>query len=530
MHTVFRRTLLPAAVILVLALSLHAPGFVVTDADGYYHLRHAWVYATEGPLAHAFPWVQASAIRAEAADLWYGFHLLLVPLTWLTDPAQAIRVGAFGVTGGALGLAFLALRRLGAAMPLGWTALLAVASADLAFRLTMLRPHALSLGAVLWLFALLHAPEPADRRGSPAWLPAFLVAGLLAWMHLALAWVAVVVLVAAALATAVLTRAMPAWRPACGLLGGLVAGWLARPRPLGAARLAWIQVVEFQRAKARGAIQVGHELLPLDLPLFVSQLAPLALAAAGTATLLLASRPRRTHPAPSAATWSALALSAAFLTLGFASARRATEFFVGFTVLFLARAWSDLARADAPVRRRAAAPAWNRRSVTTAALAILVAFCALRALPVVREYRRLVSFHFAPERFRQTGAWLAEHAAGQVAFNAHWDRFAQLFCWNPRTYYINGMDPIFEYAVSPRLHGIHHLLSVDAIETFVTPEGRRRAGIDKDLRTLLAEDFGARWIVTEGQRTPRLVQYLSSAPEFERAFAAGDELVFRIRR
>jgi hypothetical protein len=530
MMSAVKRLALHLVALVALALALHAPDFTVTDTDGYYHLRHAWVYRTAGLLHSDFPWTQQSVIHKFGGDLWYGFHLLLVPLTWLTDLVQAIHVGAFAVTCGALVLFYLALKRLDATMPLGWAVALAVASADLAFRLTMLRPHALSLGLVLLLYALLAAPpKPNDAPPSREWLPLLALSALLAWLHLALVWIPILVLVVVAALTLLLERRLVPLPRMLGLLGGLLVGWFVRPAPLGAARLAWIQVVEFQRAKGLGAIQVGHELQPLDAATFVAQLLPLALVAAIGVVIAFASSPA---PAQRARLWSAFLLAAGFLTLAFASARRATEFFVGFALLFVAQVATALVQPAQPTPRRKHAPAAassTTRTAVTVLLVVGIAFGALRSWPVMREYKRLVTYHFAPERMRDTGAWLAEHATGQVVLNVRWDRFGQLFFWNPKSYYINGMDPIFEYAFDPRIHGINFLLAADAVDAFATEEGRRRMHIDKDLRRLVLEDFGSKFLVTERTLTPKLVQLLSATAGFEKVYEAGDEVVFGVR-
>src|SRR5438874_6119855 len=93
-----RRVVMAGVVVVAIAASLHRALLPrVVDADAFYHLKHAWVYRTGGLLQTAFPWTQYSAIRREAADLWYGFHVLLLPLTF-GDLVTGLRVGAFLVT------------------------------------------------------------------------------------------------------------------------------------------------------------------------------------------------------------------------------------------------------------------------------------------------------------------------------------------------------------------------------------------------------------------------------------------------
>ena len=73
------------AAVAVFAAAIHARLHSPADADSYYHVRHARLYLTGGVLQTAFPWAQYSVIRTHAADLWYGFHVLLLPLASLDD-------------------------------------------------------------------------------------------------------------------------------------------------------------------------------------------------------------------------------------------------------------------------------------------------------------------------------------------------------------------------------------------------------------------------------------------------------------
>jgi len=86
------------------------------DADSFYHVRHAWLYRRGGVFQTAFPWAQYSVIKTYAADLWYGFHVLLLPLTSFDDLVKGISIGAYVTMVLTLGLVYLALRRL----ELGW--------------------------------------------------------------------------------------------------------------------------------------------------------------------------------------------------------------------------------------------------------------------------------------------------------------------------------------------------------------------------------------------------------------------------
>src|SRR3989344_9023155 len=70
--------------------------------DGYYHIRHAWIYATQGIFNSDFPWLQYSAMGQLGADIWYGFHLLLIPFSFFGDLLLGLRLAATIITFAAL--------------------------------------------------------------------------------------------------------------------------------------------------------------------------------------------------------------------------------------------------------------------------------------------------------------------------------------------------------------------------------------------------------------------------------------------
>ena len=65
------------------------------DTDSLYHIKHSFLYRTEGIFSGAFPWTQYSVISTYAADLWYGFHILTLPLSWFSDLGTGIKLAAF---------------------------------------------------------------------------------------------------------------------------------------------------------------------------------------------------------------------------------------------------------------------------------------------------------------------------------------------------------------------------------------------------------------------------------------------------
>ncbi len=507
------------AVITLFALLLHTQLFPnIADTDGFYHIRHAWEYRVNGPFQTAFPWTQDSSIKTYASDIWYGFHILLIPFTLFHLLIYGIYWGTFAVTIASLLLAFWAFKRLRVRWPLFWTMIFAVITADLMYRLAMLRPHPLSLGLTLLLFSFL-VENPVSLRG--LW-PIAAISAVFAWIHISLIWVAGIVALAVALFH-VLSRRGAGWRSLLAAGTGVLAGWLARPNPVGTLKLAVIQVVKLMSVKQQMLpLRFGRELTPFVWENFVDQLIPitiLLILAAGFLLFLIKSRRfRELRPEIRVAVWSSGLLTLIFAAMTFGIARRSNELFVGFGSIFIALLATLFYQQK------------NSRSASHT-LAVLAAIIALIIAPFKNIYRfdTYVTNAFHPLLMQPAGEWLGQHTKpGEIVFNIHWDRFGELFFWDPNNYYINGMDPIFEYDFNPQLYWKTHFYSIDAATGYTCAEVRCTAGQVESTYQALKNDFHASYIVLEKSRNPSLNKYLSTAPAFRNVFENPDTVVYKI--
>ena len=507
-------------VCVTLAAVLHFSHDRITDGDSFYHLRHAWVYATQGLGHAAFPWTEFSVIRTLAADLWYGLHVLMIPLTWLGDRAFALKLGSFVATASALVLFHCAQRRVGAAWPLLGTLVFAGASADLLYRITMLRPHPISLGLVVLLFADLTTDAPTGKRGRLVWLLA--TSAAVAWLHLAMAWLPLFVagLVAA---VRVVRRDRVDASGAAAVLAGAVLGWVLRPNPWGAIELAWIQVAHLTATQQSGVpLSFGHELRPLALAELYRQLAGLvALVAVALVALV---RLRRRGVELGTAVWASLAAWPIFGALTFVFFRRAGEILVAFAVTFVglvaarARSAAHEGSAGAPVSR-----------LRTVAALVVVTALVIMPITTLERFVGYMRFAYDPERYRAVGEWLEAHAApGEVVVNPDWDRFGFLFFWNARNHYVYGMDPIFLYAYDPALYWKLHYLAMDQATSHTYGSAPGTRAFPEETHTVLRRDFRASYIVLEHRRAPALIAYLAHAPGFVKVFETDLEVLFRV--
>jgi hypothetical protein len=319
---------------------------------------------------------------------------------------------------------------------------------------------------------------------------------------------------------ALLHRQRPDWRAAAAVAAGTVLGAALRPQPLGALRLAWIQIGLFLEVKARGIpLPFGSELQPLSAahrdPLLL--LPALGLLAVVAAFAVLVRRSPASDPGARAAAFTSLALALLFTLLSVRVANRSIELAAAFAVAF--------AGLVAREHREHAGP--RARATAAAALAGFLAFLA----PVAASRHQLrLAAERPPLAFRGASAWLAANSRpGELVFHAWWDYFPHLFFWNPKNRYLGGMDPLFQLAHDEALFWKAYWLSTDR---FPQATCGRPSCDEADLEPtalVLRRDFGASYVLVHRNQNRQLDAWLASEPAFERVFDDGTDVLYRVQ-
>ena len=474
---------------LAVSIFLHFNSNKFPDTDVFYHFRHAVIYAGGGLFSGEFPWVPYSVIGKFSSDIWYGFHVLLIPFTWTGDPMLGMRLAGIFVTAVCMFSVYQACVRLDIKPALLWPFVLLFSSAFLLHRLTMLRPHVLSLGLNVLLLALLAA---GNIRG------VFIAAFASAWLHLSLFFVPVIVLGVYA-GTKLLTEKSLAWRESLALAGGLVAGWLLRPNPLGAAKIAYVQVFQFTFEKLGGApLEFGTELRPLTIAIYSNYLAFIIL---WTSSLLflfwkLFHGHTRLPAAQRTLLWAAGILSALFFLLSVLFARRAFDFCSSFGTVLIALVFTHFL--------------FQVKWVRIGSLGLFV-FLALYGVSL-RD--RVLAIGWDADRLAGAAKWIeANSMPGDIVFNVRWEYFPELFFWNTKNYYTSGMDPIFQYAHEPELY-IAGLSFAAPRRSFLCATGDCAEETTSDPYQILKERFKARYVFLLKQADTNTYLYLLSDKRF----------------
>jgi hypothetical protein len=508
----------------------------VADLDGFYHIGHAASYLERSIFDTSLPWATRSVIGDIGGDLWWGFHMLLVPFSVLGVSA-GLHVAGLLLTV-LLGLTvFEVLRRHDVAGAGWWTAVFLLAVPNVFFRYLMVRPHVISLAAAVLLASAL-------VRGR--WWHVLLLSALVSWVHLSLFWMPPLLAIAYGVVRIPVTVFLGPDDPDTGVsirravpaaFAGVALGWLLRPDALATASLLNVQLIQLFAQKAT------------DQPLtFAAELSPIgpaelvrtswSFAAAWTATLGVvgwaAARGRLARLGQARATFVVLSLvvSAAFLGLALVSARRALEQWVAFGALAMPFAWALARPAEdrSAVPGDSAVPAIPQRWPAQGPRIALAAFLLAHLVWGVQRHilnRDLVSF--PTDTLRGVASYLAENSEpGEPVFHARWDNFGPLFARNRSNRYLGGMDPIFQYAHDPRSYWEFFFLSADLTTEWTCDAYPCAAGTATDTHQALLEHFGTRWVVVEPYRNPRFTLYLLNDPRYEVAFESENAALFEV--
>jgi len=480
--------------------------------DALYHLGHARHYATS-PLSGSFPWLPYSIIGSHGADIWYGYHLLLAPLTLIKDTTLLIDTAGVLTLVALLVLFYLAMGQSRLALPFLWPFLLLV---PFVWRLAQVRPNAISIGLAVLLLPLL---ARGNTRG------VLLVCAALSFFHLTFFWLAILMGLVVLAVQLVASRRVSQlkWQVPVAGLSGLLLGWLLRPHPMGAARVLHAQLFQLLQEKGKGLLSFGRELAPMQLAelqrdygLFLY----LWLGAVAIFLLMLLSRRIRLRTENHVLLWSPLVLSTLFFGMIFLLSGRTLDLWAPFAVYFIAAVFTFFVWPG--LSRREMVAAWKggpRARVAPAAriaAATLLAGLFLAMVPAARaSYLKKLGYGVSPDRLQTEAEWLRENTEpGEIVFHVNWGIFPELFYWNTENRYTGGMDPIFQFAYDPELYWkVHHLWSGAATRQTWGSARAGRAALE-DTFQVMVRDFGASYLFLDKSRSPALFQYATTDPRF----------------
>ena len=519
----------------------------IADPDGFYHLKHAQIYKDYGVLTKDFPWVQYSSISVIKSDLWYGFHILLIPFSGLNS-ATGIKIAGIFLATISLALLWYAFKRTGFKWPFLWTFFVFVSSQNIMTRFLMLRPHLLTMAISALIFSFSLNPAPSNKISdytkrtsstsvhqrsklldiigrcgiNGGTLAILILFAILAWTHISLSWVGILVFGTVFLLKVGIGKEWM-WKKAGAMILGLIIGWLLRPNPIGALKLAYIQVVKLMQAKQEdAALLFGTELFPLKMETLFSNFLGFTIVwfFGMISMFFLYKSIRKEEASKKIFAVSSVVLSFIFFAMTMLTARRAHDFWVIFGIMLSAFVFTELSKA---YKSESAKTAYG--IVLGIALVFVSIYTPYKTLSTLKERGT------PPEAFKKSSEWIKENSnPGDVVFNMHWSDFPMLFFWNDKNYYIGGMDPIFQYAFSEPLYWKFHYISADEVTKKTCPAAACTAEMLVDTHNVLKNDFKAKYIIIEKERNPLFNLYLEGDKEnYEKKFDAFTDAVYLVK-
>jgi hypothetical protein len=325
----------------------------------------------------------------------------------------------------------------------------------------------------------------------------------------------------------------PGWTTSTWCVAGLALGWILRPAPFAVARLLFVQIVDLYLCKLHGVkLDWGTELAPAAPHWFFrfygGMLALYGLGTAYGAFVLL----RRRMPSASpdrlylAAAWL---LSAIFLGLAFASARRSCDQWMLFAVLYLAETYTCATRR--PVATVAQPQSNSARDARLRIVwpGVATVIAAMLICPSCATGEYLISAGLIAGGFEGPCSWLRSNTpANSIVFSPYWTFFAEMFFWDDHNRYIGAMDPIFEYAYNRRLYYEWDWLTTANPSAYTYSGPVRDQSHRIDTHTALRRDFHAAYVVAIPQLQPFLFRYLQSDHRYKLLYFDGGSGVFAV--
>ncbi len=518
------QTILALALFLILSLAFHFSSSNIPDPDSFYHIKHAQIYRDNGVIFNKFPWTQYSAIKTKASDIWYGFHILLIPFSFFNGILGIKLAGAFLTFFTLIGFWFV-FRRHNVNWPVFWPILIFISAPNIMNRFLMMRPHLLSLALIILFFSFLILPLKPQHifslRSYTKYISVFMIAILISWIHVSLVWIPFLVFGVVFL-TKMIVEKIWLWREGLVLLTGTIVGLLLRPNPVGSLKLAYIQVIQLILEKQNEAtLLFGRELFPLAPQTLFQNFSAFMILWFWAVVAIFILAKKHSHILQNVGMLSAGVLSLIFFLLTIFVARRAHDFWIPFGSIFIALIYTNLKPHPNILKN---VGMWSS----------VVLWCVFAFLAIYTPWRNSISLEeraLPPNKFKEAALWLKGNSSeGDIVFNVRWSDFPMLFYWNDKNYYLGGMDPIFQYAFDQKLYWKFHYLSADEVTKYTCSAPACTKEMLEDTYTVLKNDFKAKYVFLEKQRNPLVYYYLESTPEhYQKKIDTQAEAVYEIK-
>ncbi|MDD4761426.1 MAG: hypothetical protein PHZ25_00130 [Candidatus Pacebacteria bacterium] len=509
------------AFLLIISLFFHFFYKNFADNDSFFYIREAWRLRTEGIFTTDFPWTYFSMIREYGISLWWGFLIILQPFTYFSDLRIGIKMAGVIFTFLGLLIFYLTIRREKVIWPFIWPLFYLFSAPNILYRFLMVRPQIISTALSFLLLSVL-------ARGSI--YTVIITSFLITWIHFNFFFVPIVIYAVYFLAKLAVEKKADFWKGA-GVIVGVVLGWVARPDFWLAGKLVYIQIVDlFLTKQAKIPLLFGAENEPLLWITLLRNFWPTILIFIFGVFVLAKfyfekykkGEIFKAGDGEEIFTLASFILASGFLFLTMFSARRAYDFWVGFSMLFLASISTYLLPKISFKTRELLESVFK--------YGIIVLFIFSLFYSIYKNDRSMKEEAFRPDRLEEASLWLRENSKEKdIVFNLNWARFSQMFFWNQKNYYIGGLDPIFQYIYNEDLYWKFHYLSTDLVTKKTCGKEECKVEDLEDTYEVLKNDFKAKFVFLEKEQNPAVYWYLEQDERYEKKFENKKEVIFEVK-
>lgn len=476
------------------------------DPDSFYHIKIAEIIGNRRQAIQEFPWLPFTTLSEQYVDHHFLYHVFLVPFLRVFDSFIGMKVATILLAATTVTLFYAVLRKLHIRYAVLFSALL-LFNYSFSFRMGLSKTPSIAFLFLMTGFFLLL--QKHNRMLIP-------LSFLFVWTYGGFLLLPILGVIYCTIDYIYNRNSFrKTFTPLFAIIGGTVAGLLIHPSFPHHLQFYWEQIVQIGLVNYQGIVSVGGEWYPAKLyDIIQNTLLVFVLFLAAIINYIRSYAKQRT------ASTTALIMAALFFLFTLKS-RRYIEFAVPWMLVFSVLSFhasgvlDNIAHTLHSWRKIFALSTHKKIAVGLIGTYLVVIIPTVVIQSSTRLYANLHG-GIPVNTYAKGGAWLRSHATkGDVIFHADWDEFPILFYQAARGRYIAGLDPTFFYLAQP--------------EKYTQWRGITKGEISENLYTIIAEDFGARFVLLDHTH-PEMLKNIQTDERFQLAYEDDELFIFRISR
>jgi hypothetical protein len=495
--------------------------YTLPDPDSFYHAKMAVLMRDSG-IVKDFPWLQATTLKDSFTDHHLFYHFLLIPFVSLFDPLIGIKISQVIFASLAVFLIYRLLAGYGIKNAFLYPFLL-LTSASFISRLSLPKANGLSLIILILALYLLF------KRKS---FLLFLISILYVWTYGG--WPILLVIAGAfllsetffsfksGLKSFLILFFKNAFRKdnlmlISSILIGIIVGLVASPYFPQNLSFYWVQVFKIGLINLQNTIGVGGEWYPShSFTLVPGTFLIFFLWLFSIGWFFIKKQGQNVR------SLTLLLLSLLFFLFTLKS-QRYVEYFAPLAVLGTAFSldsfWKEADWQGYWQKIKGLfIPPYHILSFFISFYAIILTFVFIQYnLNKIISVKETFEDGRPLSHLRGSADFLKQNTpAGTIVFHSVWDESPELFYYNDKNYYINGLDQTFMYLYSPDLYRSWENIT----------EGKIK---DKEMALAIKDGFGAPYVlVTKRDGLEQMRENLGKSSYFEKIYEDSEALIYKI--